>query len=114
MVIVQPREVRVRVRVVVVDVAAVRMLPVIVLVARVPLFGRRWRDLAGTIDGGAVAARRRTLLRIGATRDQPEERDQRDGDGALPHGFFFGWLAIFCLSFASSSSTVPGALVLPL
>jgi hypothetical protein len=86
MVVVLAGEVRVRVRVVVVVVARVRVIAVIVLVARVAVPHRRRRDLAGAIDGVAVALRRRAFLAVGTGGEHEDEGEQRD---AL-HGFFFG------------------------
>ena len=110
MVIIEPGEVRVGMRMMVVIARGVRVRAVRVLVRRVPRRPgrrRRRRDVRGLIGG--VVARRRPVA-VGTTGAR--ERDQAPGarGSGARHGFFFGCAeAIFCLSAASSSSTVVGA-----
>jgi len=103
-------EVRMRVWMMVMRASRVRVRAVRVLVRRVPgrPGRRRRRRDARRLVGGVVARRRPVAVGAAGAR----ERDQAPGSrchGAR-HGFFFGCAeAIFCLSAASSSSTVVGA-----
>src|SRR5665647_2743585 len=100
-------EVRMRMRVMMVAVARVRMGAVRVLVRCVlPL--RRMLD-SRRARLRVLAARRRP--RIGTSGEQHAHDPQPAAQHRRPHqGFFFGGAdAIFCLSAASSSSTVPPA-----
>ncbi len=100
-------EVRVRMRMMVMIARGVRVRSVRVLVRRVASRLGRRRSMSRLVDG--VVARWRPVA-VGTTGAR--ERDQAPGSrcrGAR-HGFFFGCAeAIFCLSAASSSSTVVGA-----
>ena len=103
-------EVRVRMRVMVVIARDVRVRAVRVLMGRVP--GRpgrrrRRRDVCRLV-GGVMPRRRPVAIGTTGARERDQAPDPR-GRGAR-HGFFFGCAeAIFCLSAASSSSTVVGA-----
>ena len=107
MMVVLAGEVRVRMRMMVVIARGVRVRSMRVLVRRVARRLGRRRD-ARRLVGGVVARRRPVAVGAAGAR----ERDQAPGSrchGAR-HGFFFGCAeAIFCLSAASSSSTVVGA-----
>jgi hypothetical protein len=105
MVTVEAGEVRVGVRVMMVVAARVGMRPVGMLVRGVARrSATRWRCRGG-LDGvrlvaglGRVVPGWRLVARRARERDQPERAD---------HGFFLGGIAaIFCLSAASSSSSV--------